>query len=444
MTMLCDLISNDLNNIWYSYPDFEHSKEKYRDEVINKKLEPIKIEIAELLHEKSDINESYTRELEILEQITYKSVSGLITTNYDQLLEGIFQFKTYNSQDELLFNVNYEVGEIYKIHGSITDPSTIMITSKDYQKIDEKNKYIAAKLMTLFIEHPIIFIGYSISDEDIRNILYSITQCLEDEQKELLQKRLIFIEWDKDIDGYKEASLNITFPSNENITLTKFIVEDFEVLFKTVANNKAEIPIKTLRKLKQAMYQLTLSTEASEKIKVYNPDEIIANDNFEIFAGFGLIELAKRGYSSISKEEIYEDIVKNNKQFNIDLIVTETLPIALMTSGNYLPFRKYLSEFKGEIPDIVQRNIDRFKDIEDFIPKFLKENTNFRRLNFDEAMQLEKPKKVYEKLALVNYDSEDNREKLNDFLSEQIEVDTYNDSIGLRRLVRIYDYVKYK
>lgn len=309
--------------------------------------------------------------------------------------------------------------------------------------IDEKNKYIAAKLMTLFIEHPIIFIGYSISDEDIRNILYSITQCFEEEQKELLQKRLIFIEWDNNVEGYKESSLNINFPSNENITLTKYVVENFESLFRTISNNKSEIPVKTLRKLKQSMYQLTLSTEADEKIKVYNPDEIIDNDNFEIFAGFGLMELAKRGYSSISKEEIYEDIIRNNKQFNIDLIVTETLPIVLMTSGNYLPYRKYLSKFKGNIPEIIKRNMDRFEKYKDFVPKALENNTNFRKLDFKEAIQLERPKKIYEKLVLVNYDKEENIECLGRFLDKQIDEHEYSDSIGLRRLIRIYDFVKY-
>ena len=71
------------------------------------------------------------------------------------------------------FSKNHEIGEIYKIHGCVTEPETIMITSEDYQMIEEKNKYLAAKLLTIFIEHPIVFIGYSINDEDIK--IYYLT-----------------------------------------------------------------------------------------------------------------------------------------------------------------------------------------------------------------------------------------------------------------------------
>lgn len=57
--------------------------------------------------------------------------------------------------------------------------------------------------MTIFIEHPVIFMGYSIGDEDIRNILSAITDCLEEPQKLELQRRLIFIEWDEKVEKRK-------------------------------------------------------------------------------------------------------------------------------------------------------------------------------------------------------------------------------------------------
>ena len=41
-----------------------------------------------------------------------------------------------------------------------------------------KNPYLAAKLLSIFIEHPIIFIGYSLDDENIRSILCSISAMM--------------------------------------------------------------------------------------------------------------------------------------------------------------------------------------------------------------------------------------------------------------------------
>src|SRR5690606_26648612 len=102
-------------------------------------------------------------------------VNGIITTNYDLLCEQIFpQFKVYKSQSELIFSPLQEVGEIYKIHGCCTEPNSIVITEDDYHEYNRKNAYIAAKLLTVFLEHPTIFMGYSISDENIRTILSSI------------------------------------------------------------------------------------------------------------------------------------------------------------------------------------------------------------------------------------------------------------------------------
>lgn len=121
----------------------------------------------------------------------------------------------------------------------------------------------------------------------------------------------------------------ITFSPNEDITLTKFIVKDFGDVYKTVAKNKSDIPVKTLRKLKQAMYNLALSSSNDETIFVQSPDEIIENDEFEIIAGFGLMELAKRGYGSIDPAEIYQDIILDDSKFNNELLVETTLSDAL-------------------------------------------------------------------------------------------------------------------
>ena len=49
MAYLCDLISNDLDKIWYTDDKFKENREKYRDFVLNKGVLPIKIEIAELI-----------------------------------------------------------------------------------------------------------------------------------------------------------------------------------------------------------------------------------------------------------------------------------------------------------------------------------------------------------------------------------------------------------
>ena len=100
-----------------------------------------------------------------------------------------------------MFSQLQGIAEIYKIHGSVQNPESIVINKADYQKFHDKGKYLAAKLMTIFMEYPIIFIGYSISDSDIQAILSDVVECLPLDKIETLQKRFIFVEYNLDFIG---------------------------------------------------------------------------------------------------------------------------------------------------------------------------------------------------------------------------------------------------
>ena len=140
----------------------------------------------------------YAEEISKFKAIGSKNISCIITTNYDTFLENSFghgAFQTYIGQSELLFSTIYEIAEIYKIHGCCTKPESIVINSYDYNIFNQKSAYLSSKILTLFLERPIMFVGYSISDPNIRRILQSVSDCLENDQLEQLKERLIFIEW---------------------------------------------------------------------------------------------------------------------------------------------------------------------------------------------------------------------------------------------------------
>lgn len=65
-----------------------------------------------------------------------------------------------------------------KIHGSSKEPESIIITNEDYVEFYKRKKYISAKLLTYFVEHPLFFIGYSINDENIKAILSDIDEII--------------------------------------------------------------------------------------------------------------------------------------------------------------------------------------------------------------------------------------------------------------------------
>ena len=79
----------------------------------------------------------------------------------------------------MLFNTVQAIGEIYKIHGSVTDPrGRWCLPRGDYDEYWKKNPYLIAKILTLLVEHPVIFLGYSVSDPHIRQLLANLVSCL--------------------------------------------------------------------------------------------------------------------------------------------------------------------------------------------------------------------------------------------------------------------------
>lgn len=123
-------------------------------------------------------------------------MSAIITTNYDTFLENevvlISDFQVYVRQHELFSADSYNIAEIYKIHGSVTDAESIIITEDDYNHFKDSRKLIIAKMLTLFAESPIIFMGYSMTDEDVRNIIEDFLSCLSEEQLVDIRKTFCF------------------------------------------------------------------------------------------------------------------------------------------------------------------------------------------------------------------------------------------------------------
>ncbi len=56
-----------------------------------------------------------------------------------------------------------------------------MLTDDDYRDFNERNTYLASKLITIFVEHPIIFIGYSLTDPNVSGMLKAIAACIGEE-----------------------------------------------------------------------------------------------------------------------------------------------------------------------------------------------------------------------------------------------------------------------
>ena len=218
--------------------------------VTQENCSPFKAEIASYIDLNSKLNLAYKDEIDILKSLTARNIAGFITTNYDNFLNIIApDYITFVGQEELLlilyrillkfikFMVQFQILIVSSL------PVVIMIN------LTEKASYLTAKLLTIFLENPIIFIGYSISDKNIRNIIFSIADCLSTENLKKLENRFIVVEYNRD-NGPTTISPYSMDIKGTIIPMTKITMSNYADLYEALKEKRSALPVKMLRMFK--------------------------------------------------------------------------------------------------------------------------------------------------------------------------------------------------
>src|SRR5262249_18068257 len=149
-------------------------------------------------------------------------------------------FEVYKGQDQLLFAQPQSIAEIYKIHGCCTEPNSLVLTREDYEDFNARNPYLAAKLLTIFIEHPVIFLGYSLSDGNIMAILNGITSVLKTDNLERLKDHLIFVQRaGGDGETFAPSSLSI---EGKPLPVTSIKTDAFIQVYRALTKSRRKFP----------------------------------------------------------------------------------------------------------------------------------------------------------------------------------------------------------
>ncbi|GIZ54114.1 SIR2 family protein [Noviherbaspirillum aridicola] len=174
-------------------------------------------------------------EIEALKQI---NPHAIITTNYDELLAPMFSDYERVIGQQVIRQSYLSIGEIFKIHGCVSDPLSLTLTAEDYQKFETDKKYLSAKLLTYFVEHPLLFVGYSASDENIRAILEEIDHMLP-EQADVIPN-IYILEWDNTINAESNPPREklIAVSGGRSIRLKSIVASSYEWVFKAFCSDK--------------------------------------------------------------------------------------------------------------------------------------------------------------------------------------------------------------
>lgn len=179
-------------------------------------------------------NEIQTDKENEIQELKKTRPQAIITTNYDNLLEQLFEneYTRFIGQRALINNKISETGEIYKIHGCISEPDTIIITKEDYDDFFDKSKYLYAKILTMFWEYPLIFMGYSISDRNIKDILTSIVEMMNETELENFLERVWILGYTEDEEGVEKSKIELL--NNKSINITYFKLKDYKRFYKSI------------------------------------------------------------------------------------------------------------------------------------------------------------------------------------------------------------------
>lgn len=354
LPLAASYMADDYYEWWWTADETTESRDRFAAFVTNKS-DPLKYEIANYLGRFAlqDVQASeFSAEIAAFAEI---SVDGIITTNWDFLIEECFpDYTVYVGQNELLFSNPQSIAEIYKIHGTASDPQSMVLTEADYDEFAEKNPYLAAKLVTIFVEHPIVFIGYSINDPHIQSIIMSIAKCLPQSKVAAFEQNLIFIQRLKE--GEEPGIQKTTLQSGSfNVSLMLAKIASFDQVYSALSGRKRKVPARLLRFFKEQMYDFVQAPEASAtKLAVVDFDRLSEMDDIEFVVGVGVAArqgeldnaiqdaLANRGYSGVTADDIFSDVIQTESNFDANALLEGAYPALARSNRTFLPVFRYL------------------------------------------------------------------------------------------------------
>ncbi len=338
-------MARDFNDVWWKSEQYLGSRERNANS-INSVSSALKHEMAEYLagvsHSKVN-DDSIQHELESLSRL---NVDGIITTNWDIFLEELFpDYKVFVGQEELLFSNPQSIAEIYKIHGCASQPNSLVLTHEDYEVFESKNPYLAAKLITIFIEHPIIFIGYSVSDKNIQKIIESIVNCLGQDKLDAFGRNLVFLQRARaDEEPSYQPSMMAIGETRLNITVIR--TNNFLDVYDAIESTKRKIPARILRYCKEQMYDLVKSQNPETRLAVLDIDQIDNKEDVEFVMGVGVASdhysMSKQGYLGVTMDDIFADIISVDFKYDPANLLREVYPTFVKRPNKYIPGYKYL------------------------------------------------------------------------------------------------------
>ena len=109
-------------------------------------------------------------------------IHTIVTTNYDTLIEDAFccgGIQVFRKDSECCCFQERQT-HLYKIHGDVNELGSIVLSAEDYRRTikSPSNPILWDHVLSEFTKHHVVFVGYSISDGNVLNLIEDIKSRL--------------------------------------------------------------------------------------------------------------------------------------------------------------------------------------------------------------------------------------------------------------------------
>ena len=419
-----------------------------------KNISPFNFSIAKRFSNYS-IKPEMQDEIEVYKLFLSKA-KVIVTTNYDtlteDLLNSIHQKPTIYIGQKGFFDDTYNWSELFKIHGDINDPDSIVITEEDYKRYDNNSILISAKILSNLINSPIIFLGYSLSDRNVQKLLSDFASQLPDDDIRKSSNRITVVEYSPDTDDFVEQIVNNTSLNiSHSVVRTNNYIRLYQELSKI---NQGLTPFEVSR-YESEVKKIIISAGASGKLNSF----LVAPQNLhempeDIKKSRIVVALGDKKNMFVNPS--LTNYIDDYFRFDASFLPEVALPlIANENTQARLPFVKHLKNVKFDNFDFLNKRqkeklhtrIEKMGTLDSIIDTVPKHNKRIYD-NLQEIIEMKIPNT--RKLELIVFNIKKfNQTDIFDYINSSVLPvfsDNYNNSAtelsAQRRLLLAYDLLK--
>lgn len=219
-------------------------------------------------------------------------------------------------------------------------------------------------------------------------------------------------------------------------------------IYEAIYEVKSKYNPRIIRELRHDVYELANETRPTGKIIATGFENLDKIEEGNMF----ILGVGVRNFNGhlVKAEQIYEDTVFDNQFFNPVLVIEEYLPELLKRNIGGLPMYKYIRDYSGELFERIKINALKYDCLDSFLNEQLRNNKrNFRQsqpnITIDRIIESEGKDEAFKKLIFLEADEFDTERMeiyLRDLLKNNLHI--LKNNTVLKRLIRMYDLVKYK